>query len=282
MPRATEKLSPVRGPGRLPGVPGLGLRPRQHPGAPGGAGASILRAASRRRDGLRRPDLQPQPLERLARSAARDAGCAGRRLPRSRSRTACRRSACASASCERSRRPRPPSSSSSSRRGGTPESSRCRSTGTRPPPGGPGPLRGGLSTSGAGASGGRCTRESPAVQRASGTPWSCSERIGSTTACEPSRIRRPWTLLVERRIPLGICPSSNLALMAYRSLERHPVEALRRAGVLVSLNTDDPSLLGTTLPEEYLALRGQARLDQRARPPGRGDDPSRPRSPTTT
>jgi adenosine deaminase len=30
-----------------------------------------------------------------------------------------------------------------------------------------------------------------------------------------------------------------------------PLDALRRAGVRVSINTDDPSLLGTTLPREY-------------------------------
>ena len=58
-------------------------------------------------------------------------------------------------------------------------------------------------------------------------------------------------LLADRQVPLGICPSSNLALKIYGTLEVHPVEALRRAGVPVSLNTDDPSLLGTTLPREY-------------------------------
>jgi adenosine deaminase len=63
-------------------------------------------------------------------------------------------------------------------------------------------------------------------------------------------------LLVDRRIPLGICPSSNLALKVYDSMDAHPVEALRRAGVLVSLNTDDPSLLGTTLPGEYSLCKG--------------------------
>jgi adenosine deaminase len=58
-------------------------------------------------------------------------------------------------------------------------------------------------------------------------------------------------LLAERRIPLGICPSSNLTLGLYPSLAAHPIERLRRAGVLVSVNTDDPALLGVSLVGEY-------------------------------
>jgi adenosine deaminase len=58
-------------------------------------------------------------------------------------------------------------------------------------------------------------------------------------------------LLAERRIPLGICPSSNIQLKVYESLAVHPVERLRQAGVAVSINTDDPSLLDTDLPHEY-------------------------------
>ncbi|HEX7890481.1 MAG TPA: adenosine deaminase [Ramlibacter sp.] len=58
-------------------------------------------------------------------------------------------------------------------------------------------------------------------------------------------------LLVERQIPLGICPTSNLVLKVYPSLEEHPIDRLRRAGVPVSINTDDPALLGTSLEREY-------------------------------
>ncbi len=58
-------------------------------------------------------------------------------------------------------------------------------------------------------------------------------------------------LLAERRIPLGVCPSSNLALGVYPSMAAHPIERLRQAGVLVSVNTDDPALLQTTLEREY-------------------------------
>lgn len=58
-------------------------------------------------------------------------------------------------------------------------------------------------------------------------------------------------LLAERQVPLGVCPVSNIALGLYPSIEEHPIERLRRAGVPVSVNTDDPALLGTTLEVSY-------------------------------
>jgi adenosine deaminase len=64
-------------------------------------------------------------------------------------------------------------------------------------------------------------------------------------------------LLVDRRIPLGVCPTSNLKLGVYAAIEAHPIDRLRRAGVVVSINTDDPALLGASLEGEY-ALCSQA------------------------
>ena len=58
-------------------------------------------------------------------------------------------------------------------------------------------------------------------------------------------------LLVDRQIPLGVCPTSNLTLGVYASIEDHPIDRLRRAGVVVSVNTDDPVLLGASLVGEY-------------------------------
>lgn len=58
-------------------------------------------------------------------------------------------------------------------------------------------------------------------------------------------------LLAERRIPLGICPTSNLRLGVCTAIEDHPIDRLRRAGVVVSINTDDPVLLGANLEGEY-------------------------------
>lgn len=58
-------------------------------------------------------------------------------------------------------------------------------------------------------------------------------------------------LLVDRQIPLGICPTSNLTLGICSSLSTHPIEALREAGVPVSVNTDDPGFLAIDLVGEY-------------------------------
>lgn len=59
-------------------------------------------------------------------------------------------------------------------------------------------------------------------------------------------------LLARRGIPLDVCPVSNLATGAVRG--RHPTLALLRAGVRISLSTDDPSLFGTTLRREFATL----------------------------
>jgi adenosine deaminase len=57
--------------------------------------------------------------------------------------------------------------------------------------------------------------------------------------------------LRQRAVPLDVCPTSNVRLGVVPSLAVHPVEQLRRAGVRVSLNTDDPLLFGTDVAGEY-------------------------------
>jgi len=58
--------------------------------------------------------------------------------------------------------------------------------------------------------------------------------------------------LAEAGVPLEVCPTSNLRTTTYASYFEHPLPALHRAGVPVSLNTDDPTFFGTTLADEYL------------------------------
>ncbi len=57
--------------------------------------------------------------------------------------------------------------------------------------------------------------------------------------------------LVAEQIPLEVCPTSNVHLGIYPDLARHPLPQLLRAGVPVSLASDDPPMFGTSLVEEY-------------------------------
>jgi adenosine deaminase len=76
-----------------------------------------------------------------------------------------------------------------------------------------------------------------------------AERIdhGIRAIEDPSLI----ALLTDRRIPLGVCPGSNVHLGLYPDRASHPMDELRRAGVPVSINTDDPGLMRTNLVSEY-------------------------------
>ena len=88
------------------------------------------------------------------------------------------------------------------------------------------------------------------------------ERIGHGIAAihDPALM----DLLAERKIPLEICPQSNIRTGALARqlarddvrIEEHPLPALFRHGIPVVLSTDDPALFGTTLRGEYaLAAR---------------------------
>jgi adenosine deaminase len=59
----------------------------------------------------------------------------------------------------------------------------------------------------------------------------------------------------ERAVPLEVCPSSNVALGLAASYDAHPLPRLRDAGLVVTVNTDIPSVTGTTLTEEYSRIR---------------------------
>ena len=60
--------------------------------------------------------------------------------------------------------------------------------------------------------------------------------------------------LVAEQIPLEINPSSNIRLGIYPDFAAHPLRQLWDAGVLVTVNSDDPSLFNTTLNQEYRLL----------------------------
>ncbi len=63
--------------------------------------------------------------------------------------------------------------------------------------------------------------------------------------------------LAETGVVLEVCPGSNIALGLYHTLAQHPIDRLRRAGVKLTVSTDDPPFFHTTMTREYQALADQ-------------------------
>lgn len=68
-------------------------------------------------------------------------------------------------------------------------------------------------------------------------------------------------LLKERNIALEICPSSNITLGLFKDLNHHPFPQLLEAGIKVSINSDDPPFMSTTLPQEYKRVQEAYQYD---------------------
>lgn len=89
-----------------------------------------------------------------------------------------------------------------------------------------------------------------------------ADRIGhGVTAIEdPELVDR----LVREQVPLDVCPSSNVGLSLFPSLEAHPFAAFWRAGVNMTISSDDPPFVRTTLTDELrhvVRLAGLSRVD---------------------
>jgi adenosine deaminase len=61
--------------------------------------------------------------------------------------------------------------------------------------------------------------------------------------------------VADEGIPLTVCPTSNVVIAnRFRTLVEHPLLELYRAGVLVTINTDDPAMMDLDLGREYRAV----------------------------
>jgi aminodeoxyfutalosine deaminase len=76
-----------------------------------------------------------------------------------------------------------------------------------------------------------------------------AERIGHglTAFHDPDLIEE----LSERQIPVEICLTSNLRTGLCPSLTEHPAKSYFDHGLMITLNSDDPAMFGTTLAREY-------------------------------
>ncbi|MEU0696599.1 adenosine deaminase [Streptomyces niveus] len=99
-----------------------------------------------------------------------------------------------------------------------------------------------------------------------GTVWDAlkelrAERIGhGISSAQDAEL---MAYLAENRIPLEVCPTSNIATRAVTDIELHPIRTLVSAGVLVTVNSDDPPMFGTDLNKEYAVAARLLELDER-------------------
>lgn len=94
------------------------------------------------------------------------------------------------------------------------------------------------------------------------------ERIDHGLRCmeDPELVAR----LVRERVPLTLCPLSNVRLRAVDVLAEHPLPAMLDAGLLCTVNSDDPAYFGGYVGDNFGAVRdalglGEERLRELAR-----------------
>jgi adenosine deaminase len=72
---------------------------------------------------------------------------------------------------------------------------------------------------------------------------------GVRSAEDPALLAR----LVRDRVPLTVCPLSNVRLRVFDRMEDHNLKRLLRQGLCVTVNSDDPAYFGGYVAENYLA-----------------------------
>ncbi|MFF1449611.1 adenosine deaminase [Streptomyces sp. NPDC058274] len=94
------------------------------------------------------------------------------------------------------------------------------------------------------------------------------ERVDHGLRCmeDPELVER----LVRERVPLTLCPLSNVRLRAVDVLEDHPLPAMMDAGLLCTVNSDDPAYFGGYVGDTFHAVHealglGRERLRELAR-----------------
>jgi len=78
-------------------------------------------------------------------------------------------------------------------------------------------------------------------------------RIDHGVRCEedPALVER----LARERIPLTVCPLSNVRLCVYESIEQHNLKRLLERGLCVTVNSDDPAYFGGYVADNFLAVQ---------------------------
>ena len=82
-----------------------------------------------------------------------------------------------------------------------------------------------------------------------------AERIGhGLTAIDDPEL---MGVLAERQIPIEICITSNIRTGCCHPLTAHPVRSYFDAGLMITLNSDDPAMFASDLADEYALARNE-------------------------
>lgn len=86
------------------------------------------------------------------------------------------------------------------------------------------------------------------------------ERVDHGLRCmeDPELVKR----LVADRVPLTLCPLSNVRLRAIDTLEEHPLRAMMDAGLLCTVNSDDPAYFGGYVGDTFHAVHEALGLER--------------------
>jgi adenosine deaminase len=61
--------------------------------------------------------------------------------------------------------------------------------------------------------------------------------------------------LAQEQVPLTVCPLSNVRIGVFRSLGQHNLKRLLNAGLMVTINSDDPAYFGSYVADNYVAAQ---------------------------
>jgi len=87
--------------------------------------------------------------------------------------------------------------------------------------------------------------------------WAAIKKLGCERIGHGVRAKENPQLisfLKERQIPLEICVVSNVKTKVFESVEAHPIKQFFEDGLMVTVNSDDPTMFNTSITQEYLLL----------------------------
>jgi len=68
--------------------------------------------------------------------------------------------------------------------------------------------------------------------------------------------------LIKNKVPLTVCPLSNLKLQVVSDLAKHPLKTMLDKGLFVTINSDDPAYFGGYLNQNYISIQKALNLSR--------------------